>query len=107
MKALSIKQPWSSMIASGEKTIETRTWGTKYRGELLIVSSKKPAIPGLPSGQAVAIADLTDVRRMTKEDEAAACCGVYPGVFAWVLENVREIDPFPVRGQQGLYEVDI
>ncbi len=36
MKALSIKQPWAHYIASGQKTIETRTWETKYRGPLLI-----------------------------------------------------------------------
>lgn len=44
MKALSVKQPWANMIASGEKTIETRTWMTGYRGQVLIVSSKQPRI---------------------------------------------------------------
>jgi len=107
MKALSIKQPWASMIARGEKTIETRTWDTKYRGELLVVSSKKPVIPGLPSGQAIAVADLVNVRRMTIHDEEAACCEVYNNAYAWVLRNIREIDPFPVRGQLGLYDVEV
>lgn len=40
MKALNVKQPWAWLIASGKKTIETRTWSTKYRGPILIVSSK-------------------------------------------------------------------
>jgi len=39
MKALSVKQPWANKIASGEKTIEVRTWYTHYRGPLLIVLS--------------------------------------------------------------------
>lgn len=36
MKALSLYQPWASLIAVGVKTIETRSWATKYRGRLLI-----------------------------------------------------------------------
>lgn len=40
MKVLTIKQPWASLIALGEKHIETRSWKTKYRGTLLIHSRK-------------------------------------------------------------------
>lgn len=36
MKALTIRQPWASLIAAGVKTIETRSWSTKYRGRLAI-----------------------------------------------------------------------
>ncbi len=103
MKALSIKQPWANMIVDGLKTIETRTWSTSYRGTLLIVSSKQPPI--YPSGMALAVADLVDCRPMTRQDEVAAGCTLYVGAYAWVLENVRRIEMFPVRGQQGLYEV--
>lgn len=35
-KAISIKQPWASLIVAGIKDIENRTWATKYRGPLLI-----------------------------------------------------------------------
>jgi hypothetical protein len=41
MKALSLLQPWASLIAFGEKKIETRSWKTSYRGELYIHSSAK------------------------------------------------------------------
>ena len=34
MKALSVHQPFAGLIASGEKTIETRRWPTSYRGDL-------------------------------------------------------------------------
>jgi len=106
MKAISLKQPWASMIARGDKTIETRTWPTKYRGDLLIVASKNPKIPGLPSGKAVCIVELVGFRPMTREDEQAACCEFYLGAFAWVLRNIRTIEPFDVRGQLGFYEVE-
>ena len=36
MKAISIKQPWASLIAHGIKDIENRTWRTNYRGRVLI-----------------------------------------------------------------------
>lgn len=42
MKAISILQPWASLIAIGAKKIETRSWPTKYRGPLAIHSSKIP-----------------------------------------------------------------
>lgn len=39
MKALSIKQPWSSLIAHGIKDIENRTWKTNFRGRIYIHST--------------------------------------------------------------------
>ena len=41
MKCISILQPWASLVALGHKRIETRSWNTKYRGELLIHASKR------------------------------------------------------------------
>ena len=104
-KALSIKQPWANLIAVGQKTIETRRWATDYRGPLLIVSSKTPALP--PAGFALALADLVDCRRMTIDDEHAARCSVYEGAYAWLLTNVRPIQPVAVTGQLGIYDLDI
>lgn len=42
-KAISIKQPWSFLIASGIKDIENRTWKTKFRGRVLIHAGKAKA----------------------------------------------------------------
>jgi len=41
MKALSIKQPWASLIANGIKDVENRTWRTKFRGRIYIHASAK------------------------------------------------------------------
>jgi len=41
MKCLSIKQPFAELIVSGKKTIELRTWNTKFRGEFLMHASQK------------------------------------------------------------------
>lgn len=36
MKAITIKQPWASLIVHGIKDIENRTWLTHFRGRVLI-----------------------------------------------------------------------
>ena len=41
MKALTLMQPWASLVAIGAKGIETRSWSTKYRGPLAIHASKR------------------------------------------------------------------
>lgn len=41
MKVVSILQPWATLAVIGAKKIETRSWNTKYRGELLIHASQK------------------------------------------------------------------
>ncbi len=41
MKALTIWQPWSTLIATGQKRIETRSWATRYRGWLIIHAAAK------------------------------------------------------------------
>ncbi|WP_438497133.1 ASCH domain-containing protein [Paenibacillus sp. IHBB 3054] len=41
MKAITIKQPWATLIALGEKRFETRGWQTKHRGELAIHAGKQ------------------------------------------------------------------
>lgn len=95
MKAITILQPWASLIACGAKKIETRSWATKYRGKIAIHAgaAKKPEllkialyepfwtalkdqqIPKLTDGrrginfnlgEVIAIADLVDCIEMTE-----------------------------------------
>lgn len=103
MKALSVRQPWANMIASGEKTIETRKWETVYRGYLLICSSRKPALS--PAGYGICIVRLDGCIPMLPEHEKRACCSWYPGAWAWIFDEVTRITPFRVKGQLGLFEV--
>ena len=105
MRGLTLTQPWATLIAIGENSIETRSWGTPYRGELAIHSAKgfprdarelcaEPpywevlAAAGysdadeLPRGKIVAVANLVDVMRFTrstqKEVRARAQLGEFP-----------------------------
>lgn len=105
MKAISLKQPWANMVVSGKKTIETRKWKTKYRGPLLIVSSKEPQIE--PFGYALGVVDVLDCVKMMPEHEEAACIEVYDKAQAWFLENPRHIHPFPVGGKLNVYDVEL
>ncbi|MEQ8577588.1 MAG: ASCH domain-containing protein [Balneola sp.] len=126
MKAISLWQPWATLMANNFKTIETRGWKTNYRGDLLICSTKnglsKKAFNetvehlGMkeleyPLGQALCVVDLYDVIQTDmlsfydyfSEEEF----GDYsPGRFAWLTDSCRPIKPFQVVGQQGLFNVD-
>lgn len=130
MKALSLREPWASLIAYGPKRIETRSWRTGYRGPLYIHASagrltqkqkEDPHIRALiellpewePSyGLVLCACTLTDCRRMDDEflawlkDPVERLCGEYaPGRCAWMLEDVRPIEPFPAKGMLGLWEL--
>ena len=126
MKALSLTQPWATLVASGRKQIETRSWSTRYRGPLFIHAAKtfpgyaktfacevygNPAlIPYMPLGALVARVYLLDVRtteymstRITTEERRY---GDYtPGRFAWIISNIESIEPLPCKGALGLWEV--
>jgi hypothetical protein len=120
MKALSIQQPFAFEILSGQKTIEVRTWDTLHRGDLLVSSSGKPAFSKVEMeemeeeygctflyGRALCLVRLVEVRPMRKGDEEKALMDeVDPEAYSWVLEEVRPVIPLPVKGMQGLFEVD-
>jgi len=46
MKALTLHQPYASLVAIGAKRIETRSRPTKYRGRILIHAGKREPDPG-------------------------------------------------------------
>lgn len=104
LPAISIKEPWASMIASGEKSIEVRTWQTNHRGRIILCASANP--PSEIAGHAFALAEIADVRPMEPEDKSQAG-GVYvDGAYAWELRNVRPFNPFPVKGKLGIFKID-
>lgn len=42
MKAVTVWQPWASLLAIGAKNYETRGWATSYRGPIAIHAAGKP-----------------------------------------------------------------
>lgn len=119
MKALSVTQPWAHLILEGRKTIETRMWDTAFRGDLLVCATREKSgivrntaeefgIPfaSLVFGHALCVVEVHRVRPMTRLDEAEALCEREQGRYSWLLRNVRRVDPFPVKGRLGLFDVD-
>lgn len=127
MKAITILQPWASLIACGAKRIETRSWATKYRGPIAIHAGIKPiprdyygirdllpCVCDFPYGRIIAIAELVDCRptesfvfggTLRNISENEIIFGDYTsGRYAWILSNVRLIEPVPAKGMQRLWE---
>lgn len=120
--ALTVRPPWSVAIAHGHKTVENRSWPTKYRGPLLIHEGKTvdrtalhhPAFrafaatfpPGttlgdvLHPGCIVAAVDLTGCH--PDDDRCTPWSAL--GQWHWELPGVRPLpEPVPCRGALGLW----
>ena len=39
MKILFVRQPWASLLVSGLKDIENRTWAPNFKGRIMIYAS--------------------------------------------------------------------
>ena len=108
MKALSIHPAYAMDIFFLMKTVECRTWTTKYRGDILICSTAKKFKDTIP-GHALCVVSLKDIVPMERKhlkDAEMAPEEYNPDSYAWLLENVRIIKPFPVKGKLSLWECD-
>lgn len=108
MKALSIHPVYVEAIIGGLKTVECRTWKTDYRGDILICSTAKKFKGTIP-GHAQCIVTLADIVPFTRKHLKAACMNANdyrPGMYAWILENLRLIKPVPVKGKLSLWNYD-
>ena len=98
MKALTVWQPWASLIALGVKTIETRSWHTSYRGPLAIhAASRVPDVVLLEAGYTGRLYDahgacLAQWYQASEEDYVLAP----PEAERWVLEVAPGFAPEPM-----------
>lgn len=124
MKAFVWKQPFASAMFHGK--VETRSYSTTVRGEVLICSALQPypkykwfnlagdrqmyrLIETLREdrtqylqGYALGVATLTTCWPMMAKDEDKTFVQYNPNLWCWIFENVRRIDPFPWKwGKQG------
>lgn len=76
LRVLTVSQPWASLIALGAKRVETRSWGTAYRGTVAIHAAK-----GFPA----------DMRR----DEVRTLAAMEPFRSALVAGGARCFDDLP------------
>ncbi len=131
MKAISLWQPWASLIALGEKRYETRSWATHYRGLLAIHAAKRwtpdqltlsqetpfwDALDWhqLPLGAVIAVALLMDVHKtdlgpgLIHPKHELEFGDWTPGRWAWRMDDVLKLDqPIPAVGRQALFDLDL
>ncbi len=123
--AISLWEPWATLMAVGAKKNETLSWPTDYRGALLICAAVrknrcelqhllkiKPfaeVLRGEPlsHGCAVALVDLDQCTRdHVPSDPYEDAFGDYSaGRFAWITTGLRRLKPFPVKGKRGIFYV--
>lgn len=109
VRAITVRQPWAALIASGRKDVENRTRGTLYRGPLLIHAARQLAPvawppdvpPDAPRGAFVALGRLDDVHRCD------GACSPWAASDRWhyVIADVRPIPPRPASGRLGVWPV--
>ena len=116
MKALTLYQPWASLLAAGVKQIETRPRPWHYQGPVAIHAALRPVTPDelarwkvlalrlacgelmgliagpLPLGAVGGIVQMTECRRMTQAwieeiPELERACGDWrPGRYGYRME---------------------
>lgn len=115
MRALTITQPWASLLARGEKRVENRTWAPPEEliGDLVALHASREfdqfdgylirrrygvsiEQADCPLGAVVAVARLTDV--LTESPDPW-----FLGPYGWVFTEVTRIDPVPCRGARRLW----
>lgn len=137
IKALTLWQPWASLMADGHKTVETRSWKTDYRGLLAIHAAKKKGdksqdmvelialgnehvpvpLGEMPFGAVVCIVKLVailpvqEVIWMHQESLPAYefDYGDYSlGRYAWITKSVLKFaEPISAAGMQGLWDWEV
>lgn len=114
MKVLTVKQPWAYLIIHGGKDIENRKWSTKFRGRILIHSSKADdkeylddfcqkdfgfSDKDLIRGAIIGSVEITDC---VKESTSYW----FIGPIGWVLKNPKPEKIEFIKGQLGLWTVN-
>jgi hypothetical protein len=130
VKALSLKQPYAWLIANGYLLVDDRTWGTQYRGPILIHASKGlyeqyydyikantdiplPSKDQLEYGGVVGVANLVlccqpdKVPAGISRQQRAHFGGLNKAYFGFLFEQARPVPLMPCPGKLGIFEIDV
>ena len=129
MKALTISQPYASLIVDGHKPFENRTWECLYRGPLAIHAGKgkqyldADELKAYPTSAILGVCEVYGCIHVPSAREAVAsgrsCNGfaanelsemlAHPhceGPYAILLRDIRKLpEPLAIGGKQGLWNV--
>lgn len=128
MKAISIRQPWAWLVATGQKDIENRTWATSFRGRILIHASKDMTRreyedvedflhwSGIGVRQAITLPPMRELARggivgvATLDNVVAPSARTSPwhieGCQGFHLSNARPLPLTACKGALGVFNVD-
>lgn len=130
LNALSLKQPFAWLIANGYLLVDDRTWGTQYRGPILIHASKGlyeeyyqyikdhtdipiPDKDKLEYGGVVGIARLIfcgkphELPAGMSREQRVHFGNVHQAYFGFLFEQARQLPLMPCPGKLGIFEIDI
>jgi len=125
MKALTVREPWASLIINGYKKYEFRSWKTNYRGKILIHSGQNIEKNNIKrfekynleyiSGAIIGEVELTDCvlvdenleKKLIKDNPEVYKKTDNPRKYAWKFDKiVKYNNPIFVKGQLGLWNYD-
>jgi hypothetical protein len=127
--ALSLKQPWATLLVHGLKTIEVRRWPTARRGTILIHAARVPderseAWARVPAelreaahllGGIIGQGELTDCLSYRTQDAFAADASRHlndpswfqgPALYGFVFANLSVLPFRPYSGWMRFFEVE-
>jgi hypothetical protein len=130
LKALSLKQPFAWLIANGYLLVDDRSWGTQYRGPILIHASKGlyeayyqhirsntdvpiPDRDKLEYGGVVGIADLVlcskpgQLPAGISREQRAHFGGVHQEYYGFLFAQARPLPLMQCAGKLGIFEIDM
>jgi hypothetical protein len=125
MIALSIRQPWASLILLAGKDIENRPWKTRVRGPILIHAAK-----GMTKREYLDAMDFADANGSFRighlldsfEPDNLPCGGIigsvnlvdcvyqsdspwFQGPYGFVLQDPKPLKFIPFKGRLGFFDV--
>jgi hypothetical protein len=126
MKCISLKQPYAELLVSGKKTIECRTWSTRFRGDFLIHASKTVDIEActyyklninlVVTGFIIGKALVYDIKKYVSNEEFVLDKNKHLSlqnlhnnkiIYGFLIKDaVRFARPIPYLGKLGFFEVD-
>ncbi len=113
IKAITVRQPWATAIIECGKDIENRSWRTHFRGRVFIHAGRldkegilyfkenyprKKLPEELPCGAIIGSVEIVDCVDSSKSKW-------FEGEYGFVLKNPVRIDPIPVKGRLGFWNV--
>lgn len=128
MKAITLYQPWATLLVLGIKRYETRSWRTLFRGPIFIHAARKSvevpeeirgfmvgrtgtAVEDLPHGAIVGVVNIYNCRPIIMADRreqsmTELLLGDWTsGRWLWLCHSHLVIEPIPCKGRQRIWSI--